>query len=155
MKVSVLAILPALALLIATMMAPKTGVGAETCPSPAPTCSSSGTPSDLFGTFGCTVVTTDVTGEVTVDLMKLDADGAGNISGSIVSNSNGSGSTFVDFSPISGATYCLNTDDTGYMFGLGPLTACPVALIIDDLLGEVRLIKTTETDAGAITCRAQ
>lgn len=155
MKLRLVAIAPALMLVLAAMTTPKLAVSAETCPSPAPSCSSAGTLSDFEGIFGCTVVNTESTGEVKVDVLKLDADGAGNISGSVVSNSNGAGSTFVDFSAISGATYCLNTDDTGYVFGLSPLTACPLALIVDDALGEVRLIKSSENTAGAITCRLQ
>jgi hypothetical protein len=153
MKFRVLAIVPALALAILALTTPRTGFGAATCPSPAPSCSSSGTLSDFSGTFGCTDVITFTTGQVEVDMLKLVSDGAGNISGSVVSNSNNTGTTFTDFTAITaGATYCLNTDDTGYVFGVG---GCPFALIVDDALGEVRLMHTAEGVAGALVCRLQ
>ncbi len=153
MRVRSFSIVPAIGLALATMMVARTGANALTCPSPAPTCSSSGVLSDFSGAFACTWISTATTGELKVQLVTLNADGAGNISGTRASNSDGTGSTFVDFGPpASGATYCLNSDDTGYIFGL---FGCPWTLVIDDTLGEVRLIETTETNAGAITCRAQ
>ncbi len=153
MNVKLLAIAPAVVLTLATLMASRTEVGATNCPSPAPTCSSAGSLTDLSGTYGCTEVSTDSTGTVSVQLLKLDADGAGNITGKSASNSNAAGNTFSDFSALAaGATYCLNSDDTGYIFPTGD---CPLALVIDDFLGEVRLIKTAENFAGAMTCRAQ
>jgi hypothetical protein len=153
MKFRLLAIVPALALLIVAFTTPRTGVSAATCPSATPSCTTSGTLSDFDGTFGCTLVSTASTGTVTVQLLKLVADGAGNVSGAVVSNSNGSGTTFTDFTALTeGATYCLNTDDTGYII---LASGCPLALVVDDALGEVRLIDTTENTAGAMTCRLQ
>jgi hypothetical protein len=153
MTFRVLAIVPALALLIVALTTPRTGVRAATCPSTTPTCTTSGTLSDFLGVFGCTAVITFNTGQVEVDVLKIDADGNGGITGSIVSNTNGSGTTFTDFTLITGATYCLNTDDTGYVLGVG--SPCAKALIIDDALGEVRMIGSDENEAQAVTCRIQ
>lgn len=153
MNARVISLMAATAMLLASQIA-----GAATspaCPSPAPSCSSTGTLTDFLGLYGCTLVTTNSTGGVQVQLLTIDADGAGNISGQMASNNNSpSGTTFSAFTALAeGATYCLNTDDTGYIFLAGG--GCPLALAIDDLLSEVRLIDTTENQAGAMTCRAQ
>ena len=127
-----------------------------TCPSPAPSCTTSGTLSNFYsGTYGCTLITTNSTGGVQVQLLTITSDGAGNISGqAAVNNNNPSGTTFSGFTALTtGATYCLNTDNTGYIFLAGG--GCPLALVIDYYSEEVRLIDTTENQAGAMTCRTQ
>jgi hypothetical protein len=153
MKLRLLAIAPALVLLLVVITTPRTGMSAATCPSSTPSCTAGGILSDFQGIFGCTTVATNNTGQVYVAVLKIDADGIGGITGSIVSNNNGSGTTFADFTAISGATYCVNPDDTGYVFGVG--SPCAKALIIDDALGEVRMIGSDENNAEAITCRLQ
>lgn len=154
MKAREISLMAAAAILLASQIA---GAAAgPTCPSPAPTCTSSGTLSNFaFGTYGCTLITTNSAGGVQVQLLTITSDGAGNISGQAATNSNNpSGTTFSTFTALTtGATYCLNTDDTGYIFLAGG--GCPLALAIDFFREEVRLIDTTENQAGAMTCRIQ
>jgi hypothetical protein len=131
-------------------------VAGPICPSPAPSCTSGGTLSDFYaGTYGCTLITTNSAGAVQVQLLAITSDGAGDISGqAAVNNNNASGTTFSDFTALTtGATYCLSPNDTGYIFLAGG--ACPLALVIDYYSEEVRLIDTTENQAGAMTCRIQ
>jgi len=152
MKERVISLMAATAMLLASQIA-----NGQTCPSPAPSCSSSGTLTDFSGTYSCTLVTTNSTGGVEVQLLTFNADGAGNISGGMgaSNNNSSSGTTFSAFTALNNATYCLNTDDTGYIFKAAGSGGCPLALAIDDSLSEVRLIDTTENTAGAMTCRAQ
>jgi len=154
MKARVISLMAAAAILLASQIA---GAAAgPTCPSPAPTCTSSGTLSDFpSGTYGCTLITSNSAGGVQVQLLTITSDGAGNISGqAATNNNNASGTTFSTFTALtSGATYCLNTDDTGFIFLAGG--GCPLALAVDFFHEEVRLIDTTENQAGAMTCRIQ
>ncbi|MGB3551599.1 MAG: hypothetical protein WA993_12960 [Candidatus Binatus sp.] len=127
-----------------------------TCPSPAPSCASGGNLPDFEeGTYGCTLITTNSAGGIQVQLLTITSDGEGDISGTAaVNNNNASGTTFSGFTALTtGATYCLNPNDSGYIFLAGG--ACPLALVIDQYAEEVRLIDTTENQAGAMTCRAQ
>jgi hypothetical protein len=151
MKARVISLMAAAAILLASQIA---GAAAgPTCPSPAPTCTSIGMLSDFSsGAYGCTLITTNSAGGVQVQLLSITSDGLGNISGQVASNNNNpSGATFSTFTAFTGATYCLNTDDTGYIFLAGG--GCPLALAIDFFQEEVRLIDTTENQAGAMTCR--
>jgi len=154
MKARVISLMVAAAILLAPQIA---GAAAgPTCPNPAPTCTSSGTLSNfLAGTYGCTLITTNSTGGVQVQLLMITSDGAGNISGQVATNNNNpSGTTFSGFTALAtGATYCLNTNDSGYIFLAGG--GCPLALAIDFFQEEVRLIDTTENQSGAMTCRVQ
>jgi hypothetical protein len=132
------------------------GAAGPTCPSPAPSCTSGGNLSDFYAdTYGCTLITTNSAGGVQVQLLTITSDGEGNISGTAAVNSNNaSGTTFSGFTALTtGATYCLSPNDSGYIFLAGG--ACPLALVIDQYEEEVRLIDTTENQAGAMTCRAQ
>ena len=152
MKARVISLMVAAAILLASQIAG--AVAGPTCPSPAPICTSIGTLSDFpSGIYGCTLITTNSAGGVRVQLLSITSDGAGNISGQVASNNNNpSGTTFSTFTALTtGATYCLNTDDTGYIFLAGG--GCPLALAIDFFQEEVRLIDTTENQAGAMTCR--
>ena len=150
---------------------PQTGQGgapspsSATCPSPVPSCAASvPSPSNLFGQYGCTMVETTSTGVVQVQVLTITADGNGNITTTFPasnqaasSSNNPSGSTFSPFtaSAFAGGTYCLNADDTGYIYPPAGASACPLALVIDSFYDEVRLIDTTENQAGAMTCEAQ
>src|ERR1039457_3684462 len=134
MKARVISLMAATAILLASQIAgAAAGVAAgPTCPSPAPSCTSSGTLSNFYsGTYGCTLITTNSAGGVQVRLLSITSDGAGNISGQVASNNiNPSGTTFSTFTALTtGATYCLNTDDTGFIFLAGG--GCPLALAID------------------------
>lgn len=155
MKARVISLMAAAAMLLVSQTAGAAAVG-PTCPSPAPSCTSSGTLSDFSpGTYGCTLITTNSAGGVQVQLLTITSDGQGDISGqAAVNNNNAAGTTFSAFTALTaGATYCLNTDDSGYIFLAGG--GCPLALVIDFFQEEVRLIDTTENQAGAMTCRIQ
>lgn len=154
MKARVISLMSAVALLLVWQIA-AAGASGPTCPSPAPSCTSSGSLGDLSGTYACTLITTNSAGGTQVQLLTITSDGEGDISGQVASNNNNaSGTTFSTFTALTtGATYCLNTDDTGYIFLAGG--ACPLALAIDFFQEEVRLIDTTENQAGAMTCRTQ
>lgn len=129
-----------------------------TCPNPLPTCSTAGNLTDLNGTFVCTQVEATSQGQINTAVTSIISNGAGGITGTQASNSNTSGSTtFQDFSALNGGgaiTYCLNTNDTGYVFPSGS-GSCPLALVIDNGKTEVRLISTNENDASAIVCNKQ
>jgi len=131
---------------------------AVTCPSPTPSCSTGGNPGDLIGTFGCTLVSTSSSGQITVSLLQIGADGNSNINDfAVVTNSNsGSGNTFVDWNTKSGTgTYCLNTDLTGYIFPPASAGICPFAIFVDISGFEIRLLDSTQNNAGAAVCELQ
>lgn len=132
--------------------------GTPTCPNPQPVCSTAGNLADLTGTFVCTVVEATSQGQTSTAVIAITSNGTGGITGSQASNSNASGNTtYQDFSSLNGGagiTYCLNTNDTGYVFPSGT-SSCPLALVIDNGKTEVRLIGTTENDAMAIVCNKQ
>ncbi|HLH76641.1 MAG TPA: hypothetical protein VKV28_07540 [Candidatus Binataceae bacterium] len=126
----------------------------STCPSSVPTCDTNGNPADLSGTFICTVVSVNPTGRVSSGVVTVTSNGAGSITGSQANNNNGSSSTtYSDFAALPGSTYCLNTNDTGYVFPSGG--GCAMALVIDNGKTEVRLIDTTENNASALVCNKQ
>jgi len=129
-----------------------------TCPNPQPVCTTTGTLSDLSGTFVCTLVEANTQGQTNSSVVAITSNGTGGITGSQASNSNSSGSTtYKDFSGLNGGqaiTYCLNFNDTGYVFPSGS-GSCPLAMVIDNSKTEVRLISTAENDALAIVCNKQ
>ncbi len=129
---------------------------APVCPSPLPTCSSSGPLSDLpAGSYACTGVTTRSDGIVKGEIVLVTSDGAGNISGKSAQNKNDSvGTTFKDFSQIS-STYCVNTDDTGYITPSPTSNGCPLAFVIDSGRTEARLLSTEENQAQVLACKKQ
>ncbi len=102
-------------------------------------------------TFGCTIVTTSSTGTVQTAVAYLTFDCAGNITAfHQASNNNGSGTTFSNWaSKGTTGTYCLNNDDTGYIF---PPSGCPYAIMLDAYTTEVRMLDTTPNTAGAGVC---
>ena len=142
------------------------------CPSPAPTCSTSGTLSDFCGVQGllifqyaCTVVGSYSDGSVHVSLLVL---GSTNCNGDIstyeqTSNFNASsGSTFSGWANVGTQTgsYCLNDDDTGYLFPPSGQGLCPMAIVVDSAYNpsgqpELRLMDTTENRAQVGVCQAQ
>jgi hypothetical protein len=135
------------------------GNGAEVnaaCPTPAPTCTSSAL-GDFIGTFGCTIVSTRSDGSVHVSLAQVVSDGSGHITKfTTVDNSNTSGTTFTPWtSQFTNGTYCLNTDDTGYIFPPAAFGGCPFAIFIDISGFEVRLLDSTLNRAGAAVCELQ
>ncbi len=132
----------------------------QICPSPAPSCSSSGTLSDLNGNYACSQVKTNSSGVISVSIGLLTYDGNGNVSNLQAKNNNGtSTTTFQAFEVSNPGTYCLNTDKTGYIFPSTSSSGCPTAFIIDNGNGtansEVRQMDSTENAAKLMTCRKQ
>lgn len=123
---------------------------------PTPTCSTSGNPGDFTGSYGCTIVQTQSNGSVHVVLAQIISDGQGHITTfTTSSNSNTSGTTFTPWtSQATTGTYCLNTDDTGYLTP-PPAFGCPFAIFIDISGFEVRLLDSTQNTAGAAVCEQQ
>lgn len=136
---------------------------AATCPSPVPSCTSSGTLSDLIGDFACTLVGTYSDGSVHVSLLELEFNGDG--TGTALnqsSNNNSTGNTFSSWASPGALTYCLNTDAgalqtapsaTGFL--TLPGAACPIAIIIDDGEDEVRLLDSSLNRALVGVCLYQ
>jgi len=134
------------------MMAALCGnVAAVRAACPAPTCSSSGDATLLAGTFGCTLVATSSSGVVTVTVSQLNFDGAGNMTSAILTTNNNaaSGSTFSPWTSQGAGTYCINTNQTGYIF---PATGCPFAYIIDTIQTEIRTLDSTQNLASTAVC---
>lgn len=138
-------------------VAPTGLVVAGTCPAPLPNCTSKGTLTNLSGQFGCTGIETGSTGNVEVEVILVNSDGAGNLTSiKIATNQTmGTGATFQDFQTVTGATYCLNTDNTGFIFLPAVSGDCPLALVIDSTNKEGRLIGTSNNKAEAVVCRQQ
>ena len=137
---------------------------ASSCPSPVPACTSTGTLSDFSGPFGCTFWGIQSNGMVGVDLASIDSDGNGNITVfNRTTNNNGSGSTFAPwFSAGMAGTYCLNsqpvgvTADTGFIFPPpGTAGGCPIAIILDRLQNEVRLLESLQNQSEVAVCYLQ
>lgn len=128
------------------------------CPSPAPACTSTGSLADFKGgTYACSGVQTDSTNTTSVGITLITSTGSGGLTVLEAKNNNStSTTTFQDFATETGITYCVNTDDTGYVFSL---TGCPMAFIIDNGNGtarsEVRLMDSTENIAKLVTCKIQ
>jgi hypothetical protein len=133
---------------------------AETCPNPLPNCTSSGPLADLSGKFACTGVKTGSDGIVRTELLLLNVNGGGGLSGTQAQNQNSTDpSTYSDFAPIpSGTIYCVNTDDSGYITPPAG-NGCPLAFVIDNggagVRTEVRLLSTQQNRAEAIVCKKQ
>ncbi len=85
----------------------------------------------------------------------MDSSGTGNVTLNFAKNDNTSvATTFVPFpvTPVAG-TYCLNGDDTGYIFPVGG--ACPLAIVVNSFYGEVRLLDTTQNRAEVGVCEQE
>jgi len=124
---------------------------------PTPSCATNTNVGDFLpGTYGCTIVSTRSDGSVHVSLAQMTSDGLGNITKfATVDNSNTSGTTFSTWTTqFTTGTYCLNTDDTGYIFPPASF-GCPFAIFIDISGFEVRLLDSTQTRAGAAVCEQQ
>ncbi len=125
---------------------------AATCPSPLPTCTSSGTLADFSGSFACSSVRTDSSGTVKTAILLINSAGNGTGAASIAQNDNStSTTTYQDFTAQT-FTCCVNANDTGY---LTPTDGCPVAFVIDDAKTEVRLLDSSENRAELLTCKKQ
>jgi len=129
---------------------------AAVCPSPAPTCKTSGDVTLLVGTYGCTLVSTNSSGVVTVVVSELVFDGFGDMNNQIqATNNNGAGKTFSPWIDQGAGTYCINTNQTGYIF---PATGCPLAFTVDTLddtgtfYAEVRTLDSTQNLAAVAVC---
>lgn len=150
-------LLPAFALsLILPALSPAGGVAnGATCPSPAPTCSTSGTFSG--GNFNCTDVATNSSGGVRVGLLVLSisaaASGSGTFSGELTQNRNDSTITTTFSQQAVSGTYCINSDDvTGVVT---PSMGCALVFALDSGATEMRLIDSGEQKAEATVCRKQ
>lgn len=133
----------------------------EVCPNPLPTCTSSGLLSDLAAaSYACTGVKTGSDGTTKTEILLLTSNGTGGVIGKQAQNKNSTDpSTYSDFSPIpAGTTYCVNSDDTGYITPTAG-NGCPIAFVIDNggagSKTEVRLISTQENKAETIVCKKQ
>ncbi len=130
------------------------------CPSPAPSCSSSGTlPHFTAGNYACSEVETDSTNTTTVGITLITSEGTGSLTVLAAKNNNStSTTTFQDFKTSTEISYCVNTDDTGYAFSPAD-NGCPMAFIIDNGNGtahsEIRLLDSTESTAKLVTCKIQ
>ena len=93
-----------------------------------------------------------------VQVLEGTSDGAGNITGKVAENRNAGGlvSLFSDFKTHT-ATYCVNTDGTGYIFPEGG--HCPLAFALDSFQSgeatEAHLLGTGSSSAYTIVCRHQ
>jgi len=128
---------------------------ALSCPSPVPSCAPSGTPSDFSGSFGCTFWGIQSNDLVSVDLASIQSDGNGNITVfNRTTNNNGSGSTFAPwFNAGTTGTYCLSPGDTGFIFPpSGTARGCPIAIILDRLQNEVRLLESLQNQSEVAVC---
>jgi len=131
----------------------------QVCPSPAPSCAPGGTLSHLDGAYACSQVETDSTNTVGVGILLFTSNGNGTGSAVLANNDNSaSTTTYQDFFPLTGINYCVNSNDTGYLF-LPEGSGCPMPFIIDNGTGtartEVRLMWSTQNTAGLATCRKQ
>ncbi len=131
----------------------------QVCPSPAPSCSTKGTLTDLDGAFACSQVETDSSNTVGVGILLFTSAGNGNGTAVLANNDNStSTTTYQDFFTLTDIKYCVNTNDTGYLF-LPEGSGCPMPFIIDNGNGasrsEVRLLWSTQNIAGLATCRKQ
>ena len=130
------------------------GACAQTCPSPTPACttSSSSTLAELDGTYVCTQISTDSFNVVSSAVQVVTLSGTGDFSVAKQAQNNNSGdtTTYSDFAPGGSGTYCLNAARNGYLF---PAGFCPLAMVVDDSGKEIRIIDTTENNAGAILCQ--
>lgn len=147
------------ALAIAVLAVPGTTQAADTCPSPLPNCTTSGTLANFTGTFNCTGVQAKSSGVIGVELVVVTSNGAGTITNvTIAENKNDAAATpptFEDFTSQSGFTYCLNTNNTGFIFQPAGSGDCPLALIVSPTNKEGRLISTANAKAQALVCRQQ
>jgi hypothetical protein len=102
-------------------------------------------------TYGCTEVGTEAV-VVKSHLNAISPDGAGNFTGVLAGNKNDIGAnTYRDFTPISG-TYCVNTDNTGYLFpNFG--TGCPITFVVAGGGTQIRLLDTSQPNADVWVCR--
>jgi len=95
---------------------------------------------------------------VHVQVLEGTSDGAGNITCKVAENRNTGGliSLFSDFKTHT-ATYCVNTDGTGYIFPEGG--HCPLAFVLDTFLSGqasgVQLLGTASSSAYTIICEHQ
>jgi len=130
---------------------------AQTCPSPTPACttSSSSTLADLDGTYVCTEISTDSSNVVSsaVQVVTLSGTGDFSVAKQAQNNNSGSTTTYSDFALGASGTYCLNAAGYGYLFTTTPDGVCPLAMVVDDSSKEIRIIDTTENNAGALLCQ--
>lgn len=142
-----------MALLVAmALLQQKSAQAGGTCPSPLPSCSTNGQLTELGpATYGCTEVGTEAV-VVKSHLNAISPDGAGNFTGVLAGNKNDIGAnTYRDFTPISG-TYCVNTDNTGYLFpNFG--TGCPITFVVAGGGTQIRLLDTSQPNADVWVCR--
>ena len=124
----------------------KSDAASETCPKPLSQCTSSspGTLAQITGPFSCTGT---VVGSGTAGPRSPVAENQ---------NAGGLVSLFKGFQPHT-ATYCVNTDGTGYIFPEN--NHCPLAFTLDSFqsgqASEVRLLGTGSSSAYTIVCKRQ
>ncbi len=133
-------------------------VNAVTCPTVS--CPSGGTNNgdicndnfDDTTTFSCTFVGTFSDGSIHTTVAYLTFDCEGNVTAyQATSNTNTGGSTFSDWASQGTTTYCIKSDDTGYIF---PPTAasCPISIVLDASQSEIRALDTTPDRAQVGVC---
>jgi hypothetical protein len=153
------------AFLVALILNVLTGVaGATSCPSPSPTCATTGTVT-ISGSYSCTSVGLNANGDPIVRVSVLSfassGDGVGTISLLDASNTNdpSSSPSYQDFASSTG-TYCINADNTtGYLNPGSTGKNCPLAIAFTSANGvpdaQFRSIDSAENNVEALTCRAQ
>ncbi len=128
---------------------------------PTVSCSSSTNIGDIcddnYGvatTFGCTFVGTFSDGSIHTTVAYLTFDCNGNITAyQATSNSNGTGTTFSNWASLgTNGTYCLNSDDTGYITPPSATGGCPIAIMLDAYQTELRALDTTQNRAQVGVC---
>ncbi len=140
-----------LVIMIALLWQAGGGVGTALAACPAPTCASSVNQSDFtLGSWDCTVVGTRSDGTHAAVFL-IYSDGVVNVTlNQATNNSSSAATTFGDFTTQTGK-YCLNPDDTGYITNLSG-GGCPLAIVVNSVFGEVRLLDTTQNRAEVGVC---
>ena len=142
------------------------GVGAEVnAACPTVSCPSGGTNNlDMCAynnydptSFACTFVGTFSDSSVHTAVAFLTFDCDGNVTTyNATSNSNGTGTTFSNWASLgTNGTYCLKSDDTGYIFPPSATGSCPIAIVLDASQSELRTLDTTQNRAQVGVCEAQ
>ncbi len=134
---------------------------AATCPSPAPSCSSSGL--DVCASvgaspcsFACTIVGNRSDGtHASVAVITLNS-GAVTAVNAAKNDSSGGATTFSAFSSQWTGTYCINSDNiTGYLVPTSPTGICPIALVYNPSILEMRLLDSSENRGEVGVCEAE
>lgn len=140
-----------------------TAGASETCPSPAPTCATTGTLT-INGSYSCTAAGLDGSGYPKLSLLIVSFTSTGAGTGTIAAleaqNTNDPNTipSYVDFTSGTG-NYCINADNrTGYIT-LASGGGCPIAIAFAGANGvanaQFRGINSAENRIRSTVCRQQ